>query len=103
MPIFVCIFSVFFTVFVGVVWEIYEFTFDGILGINMQKYATGSAISDTGAPLLQGRDALRDTMTDLIIDLIGGLVASAIGYISIIKNRGWIDAFKVKIKSNEEE
>ena len=101
-PTFVCIFAVFFTVFVGVVWEIYEFMSDGILGINMQKYATGSAISDTGATLLQGREALYDTMTDLIVDLLGGLAASAIGYISIIKNTGWIDAFKVKLKSKKE-
>ena len=98
-PIFVCIFSVFFTVFAGTVWEIYEFTSDGILGINMQKYASGSAISNTGATLLQGREALTDTMTDLIVDLAGGLVASIVGYISIIKNKGWIDAFKVEFKN----
>lgn len=102
-PIFVCIFAVFFTVFVGVVWEIYEFISDGILGINMQKYALGSAISDTGTTLLQGRAALTDTMTDLIVDLLGGLTASIVGYISIIKNTGWIDAFKVKFKDSKGE
>ena len=100
-PIFVCIFATLFTVSIGALWEIYEFISDGILGINMQKYALGSAISDTGVTLLEGREALKDTMTDLIVDFIGGLVASAVGYVSIIKNTGWIDTFKVSFNEKE--
>ena len=38
-PIFVAIFAFGFAVTLGVIWEIYEFTCDGILGVNMQKFA----------------------------------------------------------------
>ena len=56
-PFFVCLFSVTFAVFIGVLWEIYEFTFDGILGLNMQKFSAESGDENIFTPLL-GRDAL---------------------------------------------
>ena len=67
-PIFVALFAFCFAVSMGVVWEIYEFTVDGILGLNMQKYAL-----QYGTPLV-GREAVTDTMYDLIIDLILRLI-----------------------------
>lgn len=93
-PFFVCLFSVTFAVFIGVLWEIYEFTFDGILGLNMQKFAAESGDENIFTPLL-GRDALVDTMQDLIIDTVGAVSASTIGYVSLKLNKGWIEAFKV--------
>lgn len=38
-PFFIAFFSFCFAIALGVVWEIYEFAFDGILGLNMQKFA----------------------------------------------------------------
>ena len=37
-PFFVAMFAFMFAVTLGVIWEIYEFTFDGLLGLNMQKF-----------------------------------------------------------------
>lgn len=77
-PFFVALFALTFAVFIGVMWEIYEFTADAILGSNAQKWRA----DDTG--FLLGRDyqgsAVRDTMSDLIVDVIGGLLASGYAY-----------------------
>lgn len=119
----------------GVAWEIYEFAFDGILGLNMQKFASLSSVGDAtvtpstpaaesagmlstlfggsgshGALLglfgsgssggalsglfgateaqkqltpLVGRDALADTMTDLILDLVGAAAVGIWGYLRV--------------------
>ena len=78
----------------GVVWEIYEFTFDGLLGLNMQKFAL-----EGGADLI-GRAALVDTMKDLIVDCLGALIMSIIGYISLIYKKGWVEKLQLKKKNN---
>lgn len=49
----------------------------------MQKFAL-----DNGTNLI-GRNALYDTMKDLIVDLCGASVMSIVGYISLINNYGW--------------
>ena len=91
-PLFVVIFSFSFAVTLGVFWEIYEFAFDGILGLNMQKFALD------GGKELVGRAALNDTMKDLIVDAIGALVMSIIGYISLKYEKGWIEKLQLKLK-----
>lgn len=91
-PIFVVLFSFCFAVMLGVVWEIYEFTFDGVLGLNMQKFAF-----ENGEALV-GRAALSDTMKDLIVDCLGALIMSIIGYISLKYKKGWIEKLQIKIK-----
>ena len=48
---------------VGATWEIFEFTMDAGLGMNMQK------------------SGLSDTMGDLILNSFGGLIASVTGYL----------------------
>lgn len=91
-PIFVALFAFGFAITLGVMWEIYEFTFDGLLGLNMQKFAL-----EDGTQLI-GRLALADTMEDLIVDLIGAFAMSLIGYISLKYKKGWIDKLLIKIK-----
>jgi hypothetical protein len=51
---------------VGAIWEVFEYTMDTVLGLNMQK---------TG---------LDDTMGDLILNAIGGLIASLTGYFYLV-------------------
>ena len=99
-PFFVAIFSIAFAVLFGVLWEIYEFTFDGILGLNMQKFA----IMTEGGTLsaLEGRAALADTMRDLITDLLGATLVSVFGYVSLKLGKGWLGAFKVELSQGEE-
>lgn len=63
-----------FAITCGVVWEIYEYIADGVLGLNMQKFAS------EGGALMLGREALKDTMQDLIADTVGSFCASLIVY-----------------------
>lgn len=90
-PGFVAFFSFLFAVGMGAVWEIFEFSMDGLFGMNMQK------------PMLDDPSGLTDTMWDLIVDTIGALVISVLGYsyLKTAKNQSflerWINAF---IKNN---
>ncbi len=85
-PALTAILSVGFSVLVGVLWEIYEFSFDGLLGLNMQKFAAPREIGQRLSPLV-GRAALLDTMTDLIVDLASSLAVSVWAYL-YIKRKG---------------
>ena len=89
-PLFGAGFSFCFAVTLGVIWEFYEFTFDGILGLNMQKFAL-----ENGTQLI-GRAALTDTMVDLFVDAVGAFIMSVIGYISLRYNKGWIEKLQVR-------
>ena len=51
-PIFTAVFSLCFAIAFGTIWEIYEFTIDSTLGLNMQKYITADGT------VLAGRAAL---------------------------------------------
>ena len=64
-PIWIAIFAFCFGVAIGAVWEIFEFGMDQIFGMNMQK------------------SGLIDTMWDLIVDSIGAMLTSFIGYFYI--------------------
>ena len=89
-PIFVAIFSFCFAIALGTVWEFYEFTADGILSTNMQKFAT-----EVGEPMV-GRLALMDTMKDLVVDAVGALFMSLVGYISLKHKKGWVEKLLLK-------
>ena len=82
-PFFVCLFAFCFSVTIGSLWEIYEFLGDGLFGLNMQKFMTAQG------ELLVGHNALRDTMKDIIVDVLGALLASVIGMISIRRGTRW--------------
>ncbi len=94
-PFFIAFFAFCFAIMVGVVWEFYEYTSDGILGTNMQKFKLQNKT------VLVGRDALKDTMEDLIVDFIGAFTASGIGYISLKYKKGWLESLKIKIKNKK--
>lgn len=93
---FIAFFAFCFAMTIGATWEIYEFASDNILGTNMQKYALKSGVQ------LQGRDALSDTMEDIIVDAIGALAASTIGYISIKYKFTFLNSWKVKFYKKHE-
>jgi len=75
-PVFTAMFAFCFATSVGMLWEIYEYAFDGLLGLNMQKF-----MLENGTRLV-GRAALDDTMQDIIIDCCGSLAAATAGYFS---------------------
>lgn len=68
-PGFVAFFAFCFAVAVGALWEIIEFAMDQLFGMNMQK------------PMFGDPSGLTDTMWDLIVDAIGALVVSSVGYV----------------------
>lgn len=67
-PGFVALFAFVFAVAIGALWEIFEFTMDQTLGLQMQKPTRGDP------------SGLTDTMFDLIVDAIGALVISLLGW-----------------------
>ncbi len=73
-PFFVSLFAFCFAVTCGAVWEIYEFLADGLLGTNMQKFITADGT------VMIGRDAVSDTMEDMIVDACGALIVTVAGY-----------------------
>lgn len=76
-PAFIALFAFCFALSCGAVWEIYEYVFDGLLGLNMQKFITAEGV------VLTGHLALSDTMHDLIVDALAALLISVIGYLRL--------------------
>jgi len=86
-PGFVAFFAFMFALGVGALWEIFEFSMDLFFGMNMQK------------PMFGDLSGLTDTMCDLIVDALGALVISVMGW-RYLRNpqeqsflERWIDAF----------
>lgn len=94
-PFFVAFFAFCFALALGTIWEIYEFLCDGFLKTNMQKYALESGIK------LIGRDAIANTIIDLIVDSIGAIIASTIGYISIKYDKSYLNTFLIKLRKDK--
>lgn len=80
-PFFVSVFAFCFALTAGALWEIYEFTFDALLGLNMQKHTTEAGVA------LCGGQALSDTMKDIIVDASAALGVAIVGFFSECKNR----------------
>jgi hypothetical protein len=59
-----------FAVALGALWEIFEFTMDGLLGLSAQAFVLESG------ELLAGRAALMDTMKDIILNTAGAGLAA---------------------------
>jgi hypothetical protein len=71
-PGFRCFFGVTFAVFLGVLWEIFEFTCDQLMPVwNMQSTETGVV----------------DTMWDLIVDTLGAVIVALMGRAYFKKGR----------------
>ncbi len=94
-PAFVAVFAFSFAVAMGVVWEFYEFAVDGLLGLNMQKFAMENGTA------YHGRDALLNTMNDLIVDALGAFIMSIVGYVSVKYRKGWVARMLMKRTASE--
>lgn len=84
-PIFVAICAFCFATTLGVCWEIFEYSCDEFLGTNMQTYLETTSSSfpkDTDVPLV-GHIALKDTMTDILLNAAGGILVCSVGYFDI--------------------
>lgn len=67
-PRFIALFAFAFALAVGALWEIFEFGMDRLFGMNMQK------------PMFGDASGLTDTMWDLIVDALGALFISGLGW-----------------------
>ncbi|MCB1674973.1 MAG: hypothetical protein KDI01_01700 [Halioglobus sp.] len=67
-PRFVAFFAFIFSVAVGALWEIFEFSVDSIFGARMQK------------PMFNDPSGLTDTMWDMIVNTIGAAFISTLGW-----------------------
>ena len=63
-----------FSLALGAVWEMYEYAMDGVLHMNMQKFADAQRMAYIG------RAALSDTMQDIWADALAALCTAAAGY-----------------------
>lgn len=111
-PLFMAIVAFCFSMTIGVVWEFFEFGMDQILGFDMQKDTVIQTIRSVslhpeGRNSVVVLDGIRsvtvngqklglggyldigliDTMKDLIVNFIGAVVFSCIGFV-YVKNRG---------------
>jgi len=72
------IYLILFSIGCAAFWECIEFTLDGCFSINMQQFmatTTGSLVTEADIPHC-GREALYDTMIDIIYTLIGAVPAA---------------------------
>lgn len=75
-PFFLALFAFCFSMLVGTAWELFEFGVDATLGMNMQKARHLEELYG----YFDTRLGVLDTMEDLVIDAIGALLVSIIGY-----------------------
>lgn len=98
-PFFVVLFTFCFTLTLEYVWEIIEFGFDRLFGLNMQRWqdsiiegaeviADGETVNAAAHSVPWG-NAIADTMGDMIVNVIGSLVMCALIYVSMKKKPNW--------------
>lgn len=76
--VFIAFYVLLFGLSCGAVWEVCEYVYDAIAGTNTQQFMATTTASITSAedvPLC-GHKALSDTMEDMILNLVGTLLAS---------------------------
>jgi hypothetical protein len=78
---FICILIFSLTISIGVIWEIFEFGMDSSFDLNMQR---GRGLCLEVGPC-DTRLGVIDTMYDFILNTVGALFASVIGYIYLKK------------------
>lgn len=85
-PLYLSLWIICFAMASGAIWEIFEYITDGIFGLNSQEFLTTGGTFDSTTPL-QGRDALKDTMEDLMLDFMGATTIALITYFGNSRKR----------------
>lgn len=75
-PFFIALFTFCFAMTVGVIWEIFEYLMDSFFNLNMQKARDLQEMYG----YFDTRLGVHDTMHDFIVNTIGALFVSVIGY-----------------------
>lgn len=82
-PLLVSAFAFFFALACGALWEIFEFSGDRLLGLNMQKFRPPEGTTELVTAAWRYDAGLIDTMTDIILDAVSAFGISLLGYIKI--------------------
>ena len=91
--------AAFFSLSVGYLWEIYEFSYDSLVsGGNLQRWQAGilTQLPDGSVAVTDARAALLDTMYDLIVNLIGTVLFLAVMFFILRARAEILDAFAVE-------
>lgn len=83
-PALIAVFGLCFAIAVGGLWEVYEYAFDGLLGLNMQKTVLQSG------EVLAGHAAITDTIIDIVVDSVGAVAGAILGYQAAGRGKNWI-------------
>lgn len=80
------IFGFMFAIVIHVFWELFEFTGDQFLNLNMQRWSFDPNMPDTFGPIISLRTpGVVDTMTDFIANICGAVIMS-ISYFILSKH-----------------
>lgn len=101
-PGFIAMFAFCFTLSLGVIWELFEYATDTLVGSNMQRWQDDMITIE-----IQGEEqkailgykrpnGLEDTMQDLLVSTIGAVVICSLGYTWLKKGNPKINNFFVK-------
>lgn len=100
------LFAILFSLSVGYVWEIYEFTVDTLFQSNLQGWSQGllNAMPDgTYLHTTARGTALLDTLYDMILNLLGTLAFSLPAFFLFCKKPNALDAFAFSRKQKRDE
>ncbi|MCD5003402.1 hypothetical protein IV487_13110 [Enterococcus saccharolyticus] len=75
----------------GVFWEFWEWSWDAVGNMNLQRYMTIDGVG------FVGHAALADTMGDLLINTIGAILMGAYSWKQQLKNPDYFEGFLIKI------
>lgn len=92
------LFAFCFALALGAIWEIFEYLMDKFFYLDMQK---AKNLCPPGAVFCDTRLGVADTMSDLILDLVGALYASIAGFFYLKKKSRYF--FHELIKEFEEK
>ena len=92
-PFFIVLFTFCFTMTVEYVWELVEFAADRLFGANMQRWQDGLTQLPDGSYVTSPAygSGLKDTMTDMIVNVLGCLVVCIVAYIGMRRKPNWFE------------
>ena len=100
-PFFIVLFTFCFTMTVEYLWELVEFGMDRIFGMNMQRWqdsiiegaeivADGQPVEGTAHSIPYG-NGLKDSMVDMIVNVLGCLLVCIFSYIGMKRKPNWFE------------
>ena len=92
-PFFIVLFTFCFTMTVEYVWELVEFAADRLFGANMQRWQDGLTQLPDGSYVTSPAygSGLKDTMTDMIVNVLGCLAVCIVAYIGMRRKPNWFE------------